>query len=266
MSKNIVYNKENSGKLLGGGGPRDRQMIQRLMREREVVDRLVPSVSTEKVDRPTTERLQSRELQSLPLTEVKRKIDEAVAVTRKSEQDRFESGLKSLNDQLKTERKKSSAAQEQIINANAEIKKLKAQLSEGTKIPDEVVNDLKDKALEISKLQSELSNKEVLLKELQKKSTQADELFEKLGEKDILISELSKKLDKIYEKISDGSIQPLVGAKIDRPALEDKIFIDPLEDQSDMDAHISIEEDKTVESFNRDTTSDLDKLRALLSR
>jgi len=45
MSKNIVYNKENSGKLLGGGGPRDRQMIQRLMREREVVDRLVPSVS-----------------------------------------------------------------------------------------------------------------------------------------------------------------------------------------------------------------------------
>jgi len=70
--------------------------------------------------------------------------------------------LKSLNDQLKTERKKSSAAQEQIINANAEIKKLKAQLSEGTKIPDEVVNDLKDKALEISKLQSELSNKEVL--------------------------------------------------------------------------------------------------------
>lgn len=275
MAKKIVYNKEKSGKQLGRGGPRDRQMIQKLMREREALDRLRPSVSTESVDsQPSVEKFQSRDPQVLPLNDVKKKIDEAVASTRKAEQERFESGLKSLNDQLKAERKKSGAAQEQIINLNAEVKKLKSQLSEGSKVPDEVLNEIKDKDREIDKLKSELSNKEELIKEIQKKASKSDEISKKLDEKDKqlwekdkLISDLSEKLDKIYDKISDGSIQPLVGKEIDRPALEDKIFIDPLEEGQDkLDAHINIEEDKSEESNGRDTTSDLDKLRALLKK
>ena len=107
-------------------------------------------------------------------------------------------------------------------------------------------------------------------------------LKDQLREKDVVISklrseldtessksleELKYKLDKLYDRIADGSIEPLVGSKMDRPALEDKIFIDPLEEavDSDLDSYITIEEDKTSKEVSkRDMSTDLTKLRNLL--
>lgn len=103
-----------------------------------------------------------------------------------------------------------------------------------------------------------------------------------LREKDVVISRLRSeldtesskhleglkdKLDKLYDRIADGSIQHLVGSNMDRPALEDKIFIDPLEKNIDtgLDSHINVEEDKaSKEMSGHDINTDLDKLRNLL--
>ena len=107
-------------------------------------------------------------------------------------------------------------------------------------------------------------------------------LKDEMYEKDVVISrlrseldtesskslgELKYKLDKLYDRISDGSIQHLVGSKMPRPVLEDNIFIDPLEEdgESKLDSHIDIKEDKTSEEISdRDINTDLAKLRNLL--
>jgi hypothetical protein len=108
------------------------------------------------------------------------------------------------------------------------------------------------------------------------------DLKDQLYEKDVVISklrseldtessrrleELKSKLDKLYDRISDGSIQHLVGSKMARPALEDKIFIDPIEKSAEpkLDSHIDIKEDKSSKTDSeRDINTDLAKLRNLL--
>jgi hypothetical protein len=79
-----------------------------------------------------------------------------------------------------------------------------------------------------------------------------------------LIINLQDKLDKLYNKIADGSIQPLVGSRINRPELEDKIFIDPIDKDKEpqLDSHIAIKEEEVEEK--RDMRPDLAKLRKLL--
>ena len=104
--------------------------------------------------------------------------------------------------------------------------------------------------MDISKLKAELSTKEEIY------SHSSNDL-----------EELKSKLDKLYDRISDGSIKPLVGSKMGRPALEDKIFIDPLEKDTepDLDSHINVEEDKaSKETSEHDINTDLVKLRNLL--
>jgi hypothetical protein len=87
------------------------------------------------------------------------------------------------------------------------------------------------------------------------------------------ISDLQSKLDLVYDKIANGSIEPLVGSHMDRPILEDSIFIDPIDTRREkqMDSHIEIEEEKPIEE-NKDKDKDKDisaqaaKLRALLNK
>lgn len=78
------------------------------------------------------------------------------------------------------------------------------------------------------------------------------------------IASLEAKLELIYQKISDGSISPLVGSNVDRPALENKIFIDPLEKGAGgkLEPHIEIKEESS--KSDRDVVSDVAKLRGLL--
>lgn len=107
-------------------------------------------------------------------------------------------------------------------------------------------------------------------------------LKDQLREKDVVISKLRSeldtesskhleglkyKLDKLYDRISDGSIQHLVGSKMDRPSLEDNIFIDPIEKATEpkLDSYINIKEDEVSEEVSdRDINKDLAKLRNLL--
>lgn len=284
----IKYNKERlSSKQLGGGGPRDKQAALKMRQQSEMFKQIRPDISAEVSKQPEVDLSQY-----LPFEEVKHKLEEAVAATAESERKRFESGLKNLNDQLNAERKKANAAQDQLINANVEINRLKIQINQSPEISEKVQQLINEKELSISKLESELSVKAELYDKAK------DELPEVISKLDIMVKmdtnnqikiaelevslkakeeiysqsshnleELKSKLDKLYDRIADGSIKPLVGSNMDRPALEDKIFIDPIEKgaEPDLDPHINVEEDETSKEIKeRDINTDLAKLRNLL--
>jgi chromosome segregation ATPase len=284
----IKYNKEKlPSKQYGGGGPRDRQAALKLRQQAELLQRVSPTISAEVSKQPSVDLSQY-----LPFEEVKKKIEEAVASTAEAERKRFESGLKNLNDQLNVERKKVGATQDQLINANAEVAKLKIQINKFPEVSEKAQQLINEKELDVSKLKAELVVKSELY---DRAKTELPEIRSKLSaavemgtEKQIKIveleanlkakeevylqssqnlEELKSKLDKLYDRIADGSIKPLVGSKMDRPALEDKIFIDPLEKDTepDLDSHINVEEDKaSKETSERDINTDLAKLRNLL--
>lgn len=187
MVAKIKYNKDKSGRILVGGGPRDIQLRQRLIQAELIKRETHPgNTAVEETKKPEIDLSQY-----LPLSEVKEKIEEAVEFTKKSEKEIYET----------------------------------------------VEQELIKKDITIAKLTSELSVKDGIYMNLQ------------------------MKMDKIYERISNGSIQSFVGRN--RPELEDKIFIDPLEknEKPNLDSHITIEADKISK---RDINTDLDKLRGLL--
>jgi len=202
----VKYNKENSGKIIGRGGPRDIQERQRLLRERlaqqysrevEVETGIHPKMVGSRATAPREEGPVDVS-QFLHITEVKKRIEEAVEFTRKSEQDRYESGIRNLNDQLNIVRK------------------------------------------ERDMLKVEIESKEEIYNKLQ------------------------GKMDKIYERVLDGSITTFIGK--DRPELEDKIFIDPIDKFNDLDPHINVKEEPKAEVRDRDVGEDVDKLRKLLEK
>lgn len=242
----IKYNKERlSGKQIGGGGPRDRQMALKLQQQSEMLKQVSPTISAQ-----VSEQREVDLSQYLLLSEVKKKLEEAVAATAEGERKRFESGLKNLNEQLNAERKKVGAVQDQLISANAEIARLKAQINQFPEISEKARQLINEKELSIFKLQAQLDAKEEIYLHSSKD-----------------LEELKAKLDKLYDRIADGSIKPLVGSKMDRPTLEDKIFIDPIEKdkEPDLDSHIEIKEDATSKTDSgRDINTDLAKLRNLL--
>jgi septal ring factor EnvC (AmiA/AmiB activator) len=180
---------------------------------------MTPSVQAAEVDAPTFVGAS----QSLSLDVVRQKIEEAVAFTRKVEADRYESGIRNLNDQL-------NSAKNHL---------------------EELVNQLRTKEDELAVFKFKVSELEKTIR-----------LKEESGGR---IRVLEEKLDKLYNKISDGSISPLVGSKMDKPTLEDRIFIDPLEKGAgeELEAHIEVKEEKVME-IDRDVSSDLAKLRSLL--
>jgi len=291
MSKaKIIYNKEKSGKQLKSGGPRDLQVRQKMAREREYYASLSPSVSVEaspkKHEASSSSKSSVQLANMLSLEEVKRRIEEAVASTRKTESDRYKSGLKNLNEQLKNERKKASAAHEQLINANAEVTRLKSRLAEDTGNTEETIKLLHEKDIEIAKFTEKNSMLEynntvlndtvsalndkmsAMTADFAKKEEELNKLVVAAKVKESVYKELQDKLDKVYEKISDGSIQPLVGTKMDRPSIEDKIFIDPIDKTKadSLDAHININEEDPShsEGSHRDMSGDLAKLKKIL--
>jgi len=302
MVSRIKYNKEDSGKRIGRGGPRDVQMRQRLMHEerirREITndnDALVPHIegATKKSEKQV-------DLSGyLPLEEVRKKIEEAVSHTKQAEKDRYNSGLRNLNDQLKATRKKYAGVEETLINKNAEIKRLTNQISKTPTISKEALDKINKKDLQISKKESELETKKELYnrseneikrirEQLKELSRVNSELSKSIASKDVALAEakafitskeeyydqtnssfkdLQNKMDELYNKIADGSIQPLVGSKMERPELETKIFIDPIEvdNKKELDSHIKIEEEEQPTDVpEKDITSDLAKLRNLL--
>jgi len=302
MASRIKYNKEDSGKHLGRGGPRDVQMRQRLMHEemirREVTtgnDGLVPHMEND-----VKKSVKEVDLSGyLPLEEVRKRIEEAVNHTKQSEKERYDSGLRNLNDRLNATNKKYAGVEETLINKNAEIKRLTAQISETPTISKEALDKINERDLQISKLTTELETKKELYdrsekeinrirEQLSELSSTNSELSKNMVEKDVALAEakafitskeeyyeqtnssfknLQNKMDELYNKIADGSISPLVGSKMKRPELETKIFIDPIETKNEkkLDSHIEIKEEKKQKDVpEKDITSDLAKLRNLL--
>ena len=250
MSK-IVYNKAKSGRLMGGGGPRDRQVALQLKQQRELLSGLRPAMTAEVSKLKTvTEPQQTQQAvdlsQYLPLKEVRKKIEEAVVFTRNKEQQRFESGLKNINDQLKAERKKTEKSDV---------------------VPIEFEKRLIEKSAEISKLNLRLIAVDELYEKSKEEIIVLQNQIDSVIRSDNNIVELQKKMDKLYDKIADGYIQSLVGSEMDRPALEDKIFIDPLEKdkEPDLDAHIDITEEDPTKGVDSDMMTDLSKLKGLLN-
>lgn len=281
----IIYNKEKSSKILGGGGPRDRQARLELARQRESLQSMSPLVQAAEIIREVPPS-QIDMSQFLPLDAVRQKIEEAVEFTRKAEVERYESGLKNLNDQMNVAKKKAATANEQLLNANSEIAKLRDQI---TKTPIVSSKDLETTKLQETEIQGLKSKLETRTRSILELTARVENMTSQIKTKDeeiavfkFQVSELEKtiqtkeesggkikvleeKLDKLYNKIADGSIGPLVGSKMDRPALEDSIFIDPLEKGQEpvLESHIEVKDDPIVE-IDRDVSSDLAKLRNLL--
>ena len=281
----IIYNKEKSSKILGGGGPRDRQARLELARQRESLQSMSPLVQAAEIIREVPPS-QIDMSQFLPLDAVRQKIEEAVEFTRKAEVERYESGLKNLNDQMNVAKKKAATANEQLLNANAEIAKLRDQIVKTPIVTSIDVETAKKQESEIQNLRTKLESR---IRNILELTTNAENLTNQIKTKDeeiavfkFRVSELEKtiqlkeesggkikvleeKLDKLFNKIADGSIGPFVGSKMDKPTLEDKIFIDPLEKSSEpeLESHIEVKEDPVAE-IDRDVSSDLAKLRNLL--
>ncbi len=236
---------------MGGGGPRDRQVALQLKQQRELLSGLRPAMTAEVSKLKTvTEPQQTQQAvdlsQYLPLKEVRKKIEEAVVFTRNKEQQRFESGLKNINDQLKAERKKTEKSDV---------------------VPIEFEKRLIEKSAEISKLNLRLIAVDELYEKSKEEIIVLQNQIDSVIRSDNNIVELQKKMDKLYDKIADGYIQSLVGSEMDRPALEDKIFIDPLEKdkEPDLDAHIDITEEDPTKGVDSDMMTDLSKLKGLLN-
>lgn len=198
----IQYDKKVlTGKLVGRGGPRDIQARQQQILQEEMLKQVVGSRSTSEVDLS----------QYLPLSEVRKKIEDAVNATTLEAAVRYEHELSNLRSTVKE------------LRATANTK-------------DVIISQ---------------QNERILLLESSLQS----------------MGSLQDKLESLYLKIADGSIKPLVGSHMNRPELEDKIFIDPLGpgDTKDMDSHIDIKEEFNG-SKDRSITADVEKLRSLLKK
>ena len=103
MKERLPYNKPKSGKILGGGGPRDQQQRRKnagvltgpKVDQNELAE--IKKLIEEKVTAPVEV---GSSFDGLPYDEVERKIQEAVHQTREEEAKRYGSGLESLNEQL----------------------------------------------------------------------------------------------------------------------------------------------------------------------
>ena len=285
----IRYDKELTGKLVGRGGPRDIQRRQKMMHQegqiRELVEAEVgvhPSMVPSGKEPPAQSSVDLS--QYLKLDEVHKKIEESVEFTKDEERKRFESGLRSLNDQLNEMRRKHNASQEELINKNSEISRVKDQLLRATSGSDSSIAELNKKDEEINTKNTIINQQYERISFLETRVDELSDMSKNDMEKVIKITELEtqiktkeevysqtmdslqERLDQLYAKISDGSIRPLVGSQMDRPELEDKIFIDPIDPNaaSSMDSHIEVKEEVMDDSQDRDVVSDVAKLRRLL--
>jgi len=260
MSSKIPYNKKlDSKKQWGTGGPRDIQRKQSAAYGNATYGSAViqlPSMSVEELKEllgGASTMGKNISGDQISFEEVKRKIDEAVQFTIKQEKKRYESGLKNLNDQLNIMRRKAGSVEEQLVEKNAEIRKLRDQIITG---PQDLSSKLEEKNNEINILKVKIEEK--------------DKIVEKLSNSYIEnIDVLKNKIDDIDNKLDHGILTTdKYAGDPDRPKIEDDVFIDPIEgDNLELDPHIEIKTDgDSSTSVNRNIKEDLDKLRRLLNK
>ena len=142
----IRYNKERS------------RRNQRISQEGRLAGGLKPSIHAEVAKSESGAPLDLS--QYLPLNVVRQKLEEAVKATKEAEHKRYNSGLKNINTQLNAAKKQKSAIESELIGANAEIERLKTQISNTPIVSEEAKNRLHEKELEIARLESSIKTKE----------------------------------------------------------------------------------------------------------
>jgi len=236
----IPYHKKiqkDSERRLKKGGPRDIQRRQNTLYH--VLD--VAALKMLLRERMAEEGVIEDGSQHLSFEEVRKKIELAVEFTRKEEAERFESSLNDLNSQLNTTKKKMFILEEQLLNKNVEIKKLKSQI---IGLPQ----DLKSR---LEKREAQLEKKDEIIVRLSENYSQS-------------IDGLKKGLDNIAKKIIYGIVS---SEDLERPGIDDKVFIDPLEGGTKLDPHIRIDAEKVVgDEVKRNVVNDIAKLRDLLNK
>lgn len=252
MAKKIPYNKEKSTM----SSVRD---LQRRQAEKGTATIKPPSIDLkEELKRLLAEQKKEEgpiSLDGLGLSyeEAEKKIRQAVKATEETERKRYESGLRNLNDQLNDAKRKTAAMEELVINRNAEIAKLKAQIIEDPVIKDQV----KEKIEELNKMNIELVQ---IKAQLETK----DEFLEKFINNYInSVDELRAKISELDGKIPKSEFSDLMKT-LKRPEIQDHVFIDPIEKENKLDSHIKIEAD--VPDAKRNVKNDLAKLKNLLNK
>jgi len=259
MSSKIPYNKKlNSDKQWGSGGPRDLQRKQSAAYGNATYGNAViqlPNMSVEELKKllGNASPIDRNSNNEMSFEEVKKKINEAVQFTIKQEKERYESSIRNFNDQLNLTRKKLGVIEEQLIEKNVEIKKLKNKIINE---PQDLNNKLDEKNNEINALKIRIEEKDKSIEKLSNNYTKNIDILE--NKIDEIGNKLSRRILTNSEYKSDQ----------DRPKLKDDVFIDPLEkDGLELDPHIKIEPDSiSSEVVTRNIKEDLDKLRRLLDK
>lgn len=149
----IKYYKEKptkSNRMIGGGGPRDRQRKQQIADQEKLIQSHDKS-------------------QSLPLTEVKKKIDEAVAFTREEEQNKNEALIDNLKHQVRDLHKELQEKESEIVRLQTKL-----EMSGGS---DSYVEDLKEKISQIYEKVLDGSISEAVTKDSKGRPVINDKIF-----------------------------------------------------------------------------------------
>jgi len=251
MGRKIPYNKEiekSSGKQIGRGGPRDIQRRQAAAFERGTATIQLPPLNVEELKNLILDQRRKEEgpidLSGIGLTytEAREKIQEAVEATRKEERKKYEGSLRSLNNQLSAAKIKISVMEETLM------------------ITPHIEDQIKEKNVEINKLEMDLIRIEARLKV---KEELLDKFTVNYGN---TIEELKSGILELSGKLSEGQVSSLIKT-IERPEIRDNVFIDPIESEDELDPHIKIKADDTsTGSADRNVKEDLAKLKDLLGK
>lgn len=251
MDRKIPYNKEikkSSGKQIGRGGPRDIQRRQAIAFEKGTAMIQLPPLNVEELKNLILDQRRKEEgpidLSGIGLTytEVREKIQEAVEATRKEERKKYEGSLRSLNDQLSAAKTKISVMEETLM------------------ITPHVEDQIKEKNVEINKLEMDLIRIETQLKI---KEELLDKFTINYGN---TMEELKSGILELSGKLSEGQVSNLIKT-IERPEIQDSVFIDPIESKDELDPHIKIKVDDTSPGgTDRNVKEDLAKLKDLLGK
>lgn len=244
MSKKIPYNKEKSTM----SSVRD---LQRRQAERGTAIIQLPSLDIkEELKRLLLEQKKEEgpiSLDGLGLSyeEAEKKIRQAVKATEETERKRYESGLRNLNDQL-NDAKKKIAALEKASATRVGNPDIGSQLKEK-------IEELNEINIELVRVKAQLETK--------------DEFLEKfINSYMSAVDELRTKMLELSGKIPEGEFNDVMKI-LERPKIQDNVFIDPIEKKSELDSHIKIKADTaSVAGAKRNVKNDLAKLKNLLNK
>lgn len=265
MDKKIPYNKKKSTKQWGTGGPRDIQRRQAAAFEKGTATLQLPPLNVEELKQLLLEQKKEEgpinlDGVGLTYTEAEEKIQQAVKATVEEERKKYEHGLQDLNDQLNAAKTKMSVIEETLVNKNAEVSKLKTQITEASTTPPYVEDQLKEKSTEINGLKMKLVQVEAQLK------TKGELLDKFTINHTTAMGELKSGILELSGKLSEGQVSALIKT-IERPEIQDNVFIDPIESESDLDPHIKIKaDDVDTSGVSRNVKDDLAKLKGLLGK